>query len=571
MVPVNTSKRTFLPQNLDFSQWQNLQPYYDKVEKETIRTKEELKAWLKHWDELSKAVDDYKVRLSIYTTINTNDEDTAKAYDEFMTQLQPRISAYENKFQLKLTESPFFEQIDDENFFPAFRQIKSDLKKYSAENDTLLGEEKILENEYTQIIGAQTFDYGGKQLPLDSLRVLLEDTNRARREQVFQIASKTTLQDSEKLDDLLSKLISLRHEIAKNAGFDNYISYKFAEWGRFDYSINDCRQMYKSIADIVVPLKTPITEERKRFLQLDVLRPWDHQVPLNDRPPLKPSENSEELLNKTIQCLYQLDEYFGAGLARLKEIGHFDLEPRLNKFKGGAYSCYLPETEVPFIFHNNNNTANDLTVLIHEGGHAIHSLLCTDMEYSLWKYAPLEIAEVASKAMELMSMEYWGIFYPNPEDLKQSKKAKLQDIIHGLCSCAESETFQFWMYENPTHSAEERHDKFTEYWKQYRSALTDYSGYENILNSAFQGNMAVYTVPLYDAAYCFSDFGAIALWRNYKKDSGLALKQYKTALSLGNTRTVPELYKAAGIEFNSSPEYIRELMDFLKQQIAELE
>lgn len=571
MIALNTSKRTFLPQNLDISQWQNLKPYYDKLENETIKNKEELKSWLKHCDELGDAVDEYMTRLGINTTTKTNDEDTAKAYEKFVTLLQPGILAYENKFKLKLTDSPFFEEIDEEDFFPAFRKIKSDLETYNAENDTLLGDEAILQNKYTQIIGTQTFNYEGKQLPLDRLSVLLEDRDRTKREQIFQIASEVLLQDSEKLDDLLSKLIAIRHKIAKNAGFDNYNSYKFAEWGRFDYSIEECRQMYSSIADIVVPMEIQIKEERKRLLQLDVLRPWDSQVPLTDRPPLKPSENTEELLNKTIQCFNHIDEYFGTGLARMKETGNFDLDPRINKMKGAAYTTYLTETKVPFILHNNNNTASDLNTLIHEGGHAIHSMLCADMEYSFFRDVPLEIAEVASKAMELISMEFWGIFYLNPEDLKQAKKAKLKEIIKVLPFYSMAETFQLWMYENPTHSTEERHNKWTEYHRQYTGGIIDYSGYENIFSSGFQKNMAIYTLPLYMAAYCFSDFGAIALWRNYKKDPVLALEQYKTALSLGNTRTVPELYKAAGIEFNFSPAYIKELMDFLKQQIAELE
>ena len=55
MIALNTSKRTFLPQTLDISQWQNLKPYYDKLENETIKNKEDLKAWLKNCDELGDA------------------------------------------------------------------------------------------------------------------------------------------------------------------------------------------------------------------------------------------------------------------------------------------------------------------------------------------------------------------------------------------------------------------------------------------------------------------------------------------------------------------------------------
>ena len=42
------------------------------------------------------------------------------------------------------------------------------------------------------------------------------------------------------------------------------------------------------------------------------------------------------------------------------------------------------------------------------------------------------------------------------------------------------------------------------------------------------------------------------------------------SLQLGGTRTLPELYKAAGLQFNFSPEYISELMLFVKKEIGDL-
>ena len=64
--------------------------------------------------------------------------------------------------------------------------------------------------------------------------------------------------------------------------------------------------------------------------------------------------------------------------------------------------------------------------------------------------------------------------------------------------------------------------------------------------------------------------GAIAVWRNYKNDPERALDQYTEALSLGYTRSIGEIYETAGIKFDFSREYVRELAQFVREEINKL-
>ena len=57
----------------------------------------------------------------------------------------------------------------------------------------------------------------------------------------------------------------------------------------------------------------------------------------------------------------------------------------------------------------------------------------------------------------------------------------------------------------------------------------------------------------------------------FKKNKETALNNYMKALSLGGTKTLPELYQAAGLKFNFAPEYIRDLMVFVKDEMVSLE
>ena len=56
----------------------------------------------------------------------------------------------------------------------------------------------------------------------------------------------------------------------------------------------------------------------------------------------------------------------------------------------------------------------------------------------------------------------------------------------------------------------------------------------------------------------------------YKKDPKQALNNYINALSLGGTKTLPELYEAAGLKFDLSPAHIKTLMEFVKEEMNKL-
>jgi oligoendopeptidase F len=67
-----------------------------------------------------------------------------------------------------------------------------------------------------------------------------------------------------------------------------------------------------------------------------------------------------------------------------------------------------------------------------------------------------------------------------------------------------------------------------------------------------------------------AQLGAIAVWRNFRNDPVKGLQGYQNALKLGYLRSIPEIYKAAGIKFDFSSAYIKELMDFVKAELAKI-
>jgi oligoendopeptidase F len=253
----------------------------------------------------------------------------------------------------------------------------------------------------------------------------------------------------------------------------------------------------------------------------------------------------------------------------MKEMGRFDLDSRKGKAPGG-YNCPLEETGAPFIFMNAAGQMHDLTTMVHEGGHAVHSFLAHKLELTAFKQYPMEIAEVASMAMELMSMDYWDVFFDNEDDLRRAKEHQLERVVTIFPWIATIDKFQHWVYENPTHSLEERAETWRSIANEFTPINLDVSGLEEYRKYGWQRQLHLFEVPFYYIEYGIAQLGAIGLWKQFKENKEQAINNYMAALELGGTRTLPELYEAAGLQFNFSPDYISELMLFVHEELEKV-
>ena len=182
----------------------------------------------------------------------------------------------------------------------------------------------------------------------------------------------------------------------------------------------------------------------------------------------------------------------------------------------------------------------------------------------------MEIAEVASMSMELFSMYHWDSFFSNPEDLKRAREHQLERTITIFPWIAIIDKFQHWIYENPNHSIEERTDKWMAILEEFSTNSIDITGLEEFRKIGWQRQLHLFEVPFYYIEYGIAQLGAIGMWMQYKKNPEQALNNYINALSLGGTKTLPELYAAAGLKFDFSPEYIKTLMEFVNEEMENL-
>jgi oligoendopeptidase F len=405
---------------------------------------------------------------------------------------------------------------------------------------------------------------GEKEFTLEQASVLLKDTNRGKRQDAWEKITTRRLQDKDQLDQLFDALRGLRHKVALNAGFENFRDYMFQALGRFDYTPQDCFDFHDAIEREVAPILKAQAEKRRQALKLDVLKPWDMDVDISGKPALKPFHNGAELIDKSIECFKNINPYLGERLAIMKENGLFDVESRKGKAPGG-YNYPLSETGAPFIFMNSANTFRDLTTMVHEGGHAVHTFLTANLELNDFKHCPSEVAELASMSMELISMDNWDVYFDNKEDLKRAKRDQLIDVLKTLPWVAVVDKFQHWLYTHPGHTDGERREAWIKTYER------DWSEHAMAEANLWQKQLHIFEVPFYYIEYGMAQLGAIAVWKNYKENPEKGLQQYLEALKLGYTKTIKEIYETAGIKFDFSAAYVRELAEFVKAEIEKVQ
>ncbi|PLX02803.1 MAG: M3 family oligoendopeptidase, partial [Marinilabiliales bacterium] len=377
------------------------------------------------------------------------------------------------------------------------------------------------------------------------------------------------LQDADALNELLDKLIIKRSKLASNAGYSNYRDYMFDSMGRFDYSVSDCEDFHISIQKYIVPIHKEVQEYRKQNLNYSELYPWDTEVEIGGKKVLKPFENTDELVDKTIECFNKVKPGYGEMIREMKTRKFLDLDSRKGKAPGG-FNYPLYESNIPFIYMNATGNHRDMVTMMHEGGHAVHAFMCSNYDIVDFKSTPSEVAELASMSMELLSMDYWDLFYKHPEDLKNAKRKQLEGVISVLPWVAIIDKYQHWLYLNPDHSHKERLEYWDKVFGEFSTGTIAWDGLEKYRKNMWQKQLHIFEVPFYYIEYAMAQLGAVAIWRNYKQNKEQAIDQYEAALKLGYTTTIPEIYKTAGIAFDFSSGYVKELMEFVYSELKSL-
>jgi len=559
----------FLPSELKADSWNSLKAYFEDLASRPISSLAELETWLLNRSELEAITQEELGWRYIKSTCDTSDIAKQEALDYFISEVEPKLVEYNDILNRKILNCSFTTELDKDLYGIYLRGISKEVELYRPENVPIQTELQKLSNEYGRISGAMSVEIDGQTVTFQTAANLLKSEDRELRKSVYEKINRRRQQDREKLESLFDQMLELRHKMATNAGYENFRDYMFDALGRFDYTPAHCEDFHQSIEKFIVPIVDKFDLERRTKLGYDQLFPWDTEVDTDKKSALKPFSSSDELIEKTIECFRRIRPDYSNVISLMQEKGHLDLDSRLGKAPGG-YNYPLHKSSLPFIFMHATGSLRDMVTMMHEGGHALHSWLSKDLKLNGFKQMPSEIAEVASMAMELISMDHWEVFFDQPEELIRAKRYQLEKILSILPWIASVDAFQHWIYTHPKHSRLEREQTWKSITKRFAGSIMNRSVFPEFESHSWHRQLHIFEVPFYYIEYGIAQLGAIGIWKNFKTNPEFALDQYEKALSEGYLFSLPNLYQHAGVKFDFSPEYVKELADMVSVELYSL-
>ncbi len=564
---------TFIPEDFDASSWENIEPYVDDLIQRNLSCSSCLEKLISDSSNLAEHISETGALLYIGMTCDTENETKKNDFLNFVENIRPKLSKFSDKLNRRIAEHPSVGDLPD-RYDLMIRGIKSDIDIFREENIPLGVEQTKLVTKAQGITGGMTVEFEGEERTFPEMKAFLESNNRSVREKAWKSMVSRWMNDSEELSEIFDELIKIRHEIAKNAGFDSYTNYMFKAMHRFDYTVEDCLTFHNSIEKVCMPIVREINEKRRSSFNLEILSPWDVNEKSGSGPdiegknPLRPFDNVGEMVQKLSELFHKMSRDLGNKFDKLVEMDTLDLETRKGKAPGG-YQYYLEKSRVPFIFMNAAGLQGDLETMIHESGHAFHSLYCGHLDLIDERNYPIEFAEVASMSMELLTQDEWQIFYDNDDEVNRAILSHLEGVVFLLPWIATIDAFQHWIYANPNHTREER----TEYWLSLRDRFgskMDWKDNEDFRELSWQQQGHLFGVPFYYIEYGIAQLGALQLWQTHRKSPEKALKDYENAMKLGNTKILPELFAAAELKLGFDEKHVDSLINEVKTAMAEV-
>ncbi|CAI8946464.1 M3 family oligoendopeptidase [Bacillus mycoides] len=533
-----------------------------------ISSEANLKDLLTQSSKVFDYVDELLMRKYIKYQLDTTDEKVKEDYIYSQQNIKPVYKKYKEQIEEKIYQNRHY--FTSQYYQYLCQRIENTLLLINDKNIEIEIIEDNLITKYFNIRGEMIVNWQGEDIPVDELYGFLYDDSRELREEALKLMCRTYSSKEKELQLLLDEMIALRTQKAENAGLKNYRDYMFKKYERFNYTHKDCENLGESVRKYVLPLINKFHIERKNKLQLDCLKPWDTRVDCSENNISVPYESVSEMINRAKELLNNISPSFSELLKRMKETNCLDLESRIGKAPGG-FCEFLPSSKSSFIMLNLVNTKDNLPIFLHEMGHCIHHDLMSDIELSEYKQLPMETAELAAMSMELFTLENWASMYKNQEEFKYVKKELFKQILEFIPITLVVDQFQQWLYTTPDHTHEDRKLTFQRILEKYESDIVNWEGVEEWKKLQWLDVIHLFETPFYYIEYAIAQLGSLQLYRNFKKDPRKTIKQFTEALSLGSSKSVSEIYRVAGIEFNISEQNIKDLMEFVENEINSLE
>ncbi|CAM3685853.1 M3 family oligoendopeptidase [Alicyclobacillus pomorum] len=555
---MSTISTSYYQRGIDVTDAASVEAELQSLLKTPIHSVGDLEQWLKAELDLGNRLGEVLMGHTIDFYRDTENEEKKATYLHDQSVIQPLLMKYQAEIDRKFCESPFMKELDDQKYGMMKKVRATSLALFRDENVPLQVREQELDTEYNAIMGGLLVDLDGERKPLPVVQALLDSPDRAVREKAWKGIAAAYASVKPECDRIMNELVRVRHQMAHNAGFENYRDYVFREKNR-EYTLDDCRRFHAAVEKYVVPVWDEVAEDLRKTLGVDVYRPWDQT---SCTIPAAPFQEVDELMAGVETILRKTDEEFGDIFAQMRDNGLLDLEGRKGKAPGG-FNASLMLSRTSFVFANFSPSYFAVIALIHEMGHAINACYQLRKEPQ-WFHHRSEIAELFSHSMELLCLDKLNEFYRDPQQYRAAVGERIRRSLNMLMGPLAGDLFQHWMYENPEHTAEERDAAYAAIMKRYSAHPTDWSGFEKNLGAQWVGSLHYFGYPFYNIEYSMAELGALQLLQQYQGDPAKAVANYKRGAAADYNQSIADVYAETGVKFDFSDEAIRNTAEFIR-------
>ena len=546
--------------------WDDVAPYYEALAVAPLDAGD-VEAWLAAWSQLDALVGEAGTIAMIAYTGDTSDPEKESTYLRFSTDIFPKLDEQEVRLSKRLIALGWTRP----DLETTLRRFRADAEIFREENVPLFAELEEMSAAYQKIVGGLSAEWDGERKTIPQLQPFLKHPDRAVRERAFRLGAAAYLEKRDELAALFDRMYEKRVRVAEQAGFPNFMEYCFAAKHRFDYGPEDVRRFHEAVESTVTPAAARMQAWRSEKLRVDPLRPWDTGVDLFRARPLKPFDTTDQFVSAARRIFAQVDPELGDQFALMAEERLLDLESRPGKAPGG-YCTKLSFRGRPFIFMNAVGVPDDVNTLVHEAGHCFHDFASHPLPLIWQRSTGHEAAELASMSMELLAAPHLAkpVGYYEPDEALSAELEHLVDVITTLPHVASVDAFQRWIYTSGQGGDAAARDQA---WLGLRARFErgiDWSGLEAERVSRWYRQLHIFELPFYYIEYGIAQLGALQVWRRSLEDPQDAVRRYKAALRLGGTRSLPEIYAAAGARLIFDAEGMGELVSLVERRIEGL-
>lgn len=469
---------------------------------------------------------------------------STKKEDEYMNEQYPLIMPKLLAFGEALSTSSFRDDFEKEYGKQLFVSIDLDKKSFCEKNIPLMQREAKLTDEYQKIMATAEIPFHGEKLNLYGIQKHFEDENREERREAVRAYSDFYHSNEKRLEEIWDELISVRNEMGRNLGFDNYIPLGYMNQGRTDYGYQEVASFREQVRKEIVPLCEKLYQAQAERLGIDEIYFYDEKRVFADGN-ATPAGDDDYMIKKAQELYHELSPETAEFIDFMIDHQMMDLKNKPGKASTG-YMTSLDEYKAPYVFSCFNQTIFDAQVLTHELGHAFAG-------YQAMRHQPIsnyysestDIAEIHSMSMEQFAYPYAEKFFGEQAD--KYRFAHLQEAITFVPFGVAVDEFQHICYEKPQLTPKER----TLEWKKLEEKYMPWRKYDKDdffdRGGFWYHKLHIYLYPFYYINYTLTTMGAMEFKRKDRENHANAWADYLKLCNCGGSISYLETLKLANL------------------------